>query len=73
VRRLEKENRLLSDTPDAKGFKKADVDQASSGLNFVTKRPRAEIFNDFLYVLHEVFLIKNYFFRVNKIKISFIK
>ncbi len=67
VRRLEKENRLLIDTTDAKDIKNADVDQASSGLNFVTKRPRAEIINDFLYVIDEVFLTKNYYDRVLRV------
>ncbi len=67
VRRLEKEKRLLGDAPDTKDLKNTVVDQASGGLNFVTKRPRAEIINDFLYVLHEVFLTKNYYDRVLRV------
>ena len=67
VRRLKKENRLLIDDTDVKELKNTDVDQATSGLNFITKRPRSEIINDFLFVLHEVFLTKNYFDRVLRV------
>jgi hypothetical protein len=41
----------------------SDIDQASSGLNFVTKRARSEILSDYMYVLRRVYSVKAYFDR----------
>jgi radical SAM superfamily enzyme YgiQ (UPF0313 family) len=64
TRRLQKENRLL------KGFGRlsaeneaTEVDQGTSGLNFITKRPRAEVLDDFLHVLEQTYSTKKYFDR----------
>jgi radical SAM superfamily enzyme YgiQ (UPF0313 family) len=64
TRRLQKEGRLL------KGFGRlsaeneaTEVDQATSGLNFITKRPRAEVLDDFLHVLEHTYSPKKYFDR----------
>jgi radical SAM superfamily enzyme YgiQ (UPF0313 family) len=64
TRRLQTENRLL------KGFGRlsaeneaTEVDQATSGLNFITKRPRAEVLDDFLHVLEQTYSTKKYFDR----------
>ncbi|MBS3764399.1 MAG: DUF4070 domain-containing protein, partial [Planctomycetes bacterium] len=35
----------------------------ASGLNFITKRPRAEVLEDFLRVIDETYSAKNYFDR----------
>jgi hypothetical protein len=39
------------------------VDQTTSGLNFITSRPEAEILGDFLHVLRSAYSTKNYFDR----------
>jgi radical SAM superfamily enzyme YgiQ (UPF0313 family) len=67
TRRLSKENRLFenSSTLDTDG--KLSVDQATSGLNFITARPRNEIINDFIYVLNKVYRRKSYFDRCLKV------
>ena len=64
TRRLESENRLFITASEMSKYDKNDVDQTTGGLNFVTKRPRAEIIEDYLYVLGEVYATKNYFDRV---------
>lgn len=62
--RLRRENRLLEGTgrQDARG-EGTDVDQGSSGLNFVTKRPREEVLGDFLDVIRSAYSTKAYFDR----------
>jgi hypothetical protein len=39
------------------------IDQATSGLNFTTRRPRSEIYGDYEYVLKTVYACKAYFDR----------
>lgn len=63
MRRLKKENRLNDSLTKFKDLDINDVDQATSGINFVTKRPRAEIIGDFIYILDKVFTARNYFNR----------
>lgn len=67
TRRLSKENRLFenSSTLDAGG--NTSVDQTTTGLNFITARPRNEIINDFIYVLKKVYRRKSYFDRCLKV------
>lgn len=63
TRRLSKENRLFEYSSTLNDGGKHSVDQATSGLNFVTARPRNEIIKDFIYVLQDVYKRKNYFDR----------
>jgi hypothetical protein len=41
-----------------------DVDQATTGLNFVPSRPRAEILTDYAAILQRLYSPKSYFDRV---------
>lgn len=63
-RRLQKEGRLFQDgvlsNPDADR-----TDTATSGLNFVTKRPRVEILKDLASVLDQLYLPHNHYARVD--------
>jgi radical SAM superfamily enzyme YgiQ (UPF0313 family) len=62
--RLREENRLLPDTGRLSAAAEAtEVDQTTGGLNFVTRRPRAEILEDFLHVLKSAYSTRNYFGR----------
>jgi len=63
TRRLRREGRLLEDFDAIKPLAASDVDQVSSGINFVTKRPRAEVIQDFLFILGEVYSCREYFDR----------
>jgi radical SAM superfamily enzyme YgiQ (UPF0313 family) len=60
TRRLSGEMRLIDDSSllDENG-----IDQATSGLNFSTLRPRSEIINDYIYILNEIYDRKSYFNR----------
>ncbi len=59
TRRLGQEHRLLKDT----GRVSNEIDQTTSGLNFITCRPEAEILGDLLHVLGATYSRKNYFDR----------
>jgi len=66
TRRLQRENRLLNGTRMVRQHAESevnDVDQSSSGLNFITGRPRGEILEDFLKILHETYSTRKYFNR----------
>jgi radical SAM superfamily enzyme YgiQ (UPF0313 family) len=63
TRRLSRENRLNGSSHDLEHSKGYSIDQTTCGLNFTTKRPRAEIIGDFVYVLRKVYERKNYFDR----------
>ena len=64
ARRLRQEHRLLEDTGRVTEAREStEVDQTTSGLNFITRRPEAEILGDFLHVLQETYSTKNYFDR----------
>ena len=62
TRRLRKEGRLITDSSDVVAG--LDIDQSTSGLNFITRRPRARVVHDFVRVLDEVFEPASYFRRV---------
>jgi len=66
TRRLSEEKRLFEDSSLMDGNGKNIVDQATSGLNFVTIRPRSEIIDDFIYVLKKIYKRKSYFDRCLK-------
>jgi radical SAM superfamily enzyme YgiQ (UPF0313 family) len=63
TRRLRREGRLLDDFDTFRPAAPSDVDQVSSGINFVTKRPRAEVIHDFLSILGGVYSSRDYFDR----------
>ena len=62
-RRLTKEGRLFKDSSILSDNHNL-VDQTSSGLNFITKRPRVHILKDFLHVESVIYDPENYFRRV---------
>ncbi len=65
-RRLQGEGRLLDVTTTVRQdveMGENQIDQATSGLNFITKRPKAEVLEDFLRVIDETYSAKNYFDR----------
>ncbi len=64
TRRLREEHRLLEDTCRLMEAREStEVDQTTSGLNFIPQRPRAEILGDLLYVLKAAYSTSNYFDR----------
>jgi len=64
ARRLRQEHRLLENTGRVSEAREStEVDQTTSGLNFITRRPEAEILGDFLHVLQAAYSTKNYFDR----------
>ena len=64
TRRLASEGRLPKDFDVAP---EGDGDQCTAGLNFVTRRPRAEILADYLQVIETIYSPKNYFGRVLRV------
>lgn len=64
TRRLRRESRLLAESGGQRAAgEPAEVDQTTGGLNFIPRRPRAEILGDFLHVLKAAYSAKNYFDR----------
>ncbi len=64
TRRLREERRLLGDNGRLSAARETnEVDQTSSGLNFIPRRPAAEILGDLLHVLKTVYSTGNYFDR----------
>ncbi|UCE65037.1 MAG: DUF4070 domain-containing protein [Candidatus Zixiibacteriota bacterium] len=63
TRRLSREKRLFEDSSLLDRNSQNTVDQATSGLNFATVRPRSEIIYDYIYILEEIYNRKNYFDR----------
>jgi hypothetical protein len=64
TRRLREEHRLLEDTGRlSEARESTEVDQTTSGLNFIPQRPEAEILGDFLHVLKAAYSTRNYFDR----------
>lgn len=62
-RRLKREERLLLEDGEELPHSAADVDQLSSGINFVTVRPRATVINDFVAIIREIYSPRRYFNR----------
>jgi hypothetical protein len=60
---LRKEGRLFEDSSKQKTGRTM-IDQTTSGLNFVTTRPRIDILRDFLRIESVIYDPKNYFKRV---------
>jgi hypothetical protein len=63
-RRLEAEGRLRS---DAHAVLEDDADQCTSGLNYATRRPRAEMLSDYRQVLERIYSPQAYFGRVRRV------
>jgi radical SAM superfamily enzyme YgiQ (UPF0313 family) len=62
TRRLEAEGRLFHNS--SKSLRDFDVDQATSGLNFVTKMPRIQIIDNYVRVIEHIYNPSNYYKRV---------
>jgi radical SAM superfamily enzyme YgiQ (UPF0313 family) len=63
TRRLEREGRLLSNGCTMVDAGR-DIDQTSSGLNFVPSRPCLDILRDYVRILEHIYTPKNYYARV---------
>ncbi len=63
-RRLAIEGRLR---PDAHVVREDDADQCTSGLNYATRRPRAEMLSDYRQVLERIYSPEAYFGRVRRV------
>ena len=63
TRRLAREGRLLASASKVGLDDDSTVDQATSGLNFTTRRPRSEVYRDYEYVLETVYAYRAYFDR----------
>jgi radical SAM superfamily enzyme YgiQ (UPF0313 family) len=61
TRRLESEGRLFHDT--SKELSIRDIDQSTTGLNFITKIPRVDILNNYIQVLEYIYEPVNYYRR----------
>jgi len=61
TRRLAREGRLATGDFHTRT---GDVDQATSGINFIPSRPRAEIFEDYASIVRRLYAAKAYFNRV---------
>jgi hypothetical protein len=70
TRRLIAEKRLYENSSLLDKNNKDTVDQATSGLNFITRRPRNEIIGDYTYVLENVSGCKSYFDRCLKLGLA---
>lgn len=62
TQRLENEGRLFSSR--SKGIDETDIDQSTSGLNFVTLIPRTEVIRKYIRVLEYIYDPKNYYQRI---------
>lgn len=72
TRRLEREERLFANHAESKQSCPTLVDQATSGINFLTKRPRAEVITDFVSVLTAVYSTKSYFNRCLRLALALV-
>ena len=62
TRRLEEEKRLFHLT--SKSLSSGDIDQMTSGLNFLTLRPRVDMLAGYIEVIEAIFKPSNYYKRV---------
>lgn len=66
TRRLKRENRYVYNSTQL-DVNDTMIDQSTLGLNFITKRPRGEIINDFNHILKSIYSRKSYFDRCLKL------
>jgi radical SAM superfamily enzyme YgiQ (UPF0313 family) len=62
TRRLESEHRLFNNS--SKSLSEKDIDQSTTGLNFITKIPRIEVIKNYLRVIEYIYEPANYYQRV---------
>jgi len=70
TRRLEREGRLLNDVSGRSELSSTDVDQASSGINFVPVRPHEEVVSDYVTILGTIYATRNYFNRCLQVSMA---
>ncbi|MHC4943387.1 MAG: B12-binding domain-containing radical SAM protein [Planctomycetota bacterium] len=70
TRRLTREGRFIENVNLLEGNDGTAIDQTTSGLNFITKRPRGEVYEDFIQVLEDVYAPKHYFDRCLKLGLA---
>ncbi|MBS3767997.1 MAG: B12-binding domain-containing radical SAM protein [Candidatus Cloacimonetes bacterium] len=63
TRRLKREGRLFNDSSTLR-LTNPEIDQTSSGLNFITSRSRLDVLNDYIRVIKYIYDPKRYFERV---------
>ncbi|UCE19544.1 MAG: B12-binding domain-containing radical SAM protein [Gemmatimonadota bacterium] len=63
TRRLKREGRLFEEGSTLKDIR-VEIDQTTSGLNFMTGRPRSNILKDFIYVLTYIYNPVHYYKRI---------
>ena len=63
ARRLRREGRLFEDVSTL-STNDTQIDQTSSGLNFITARPRIEVLKDYVDIIKYIYNPRNYFIRV---------
>jgi radical SAM superfamily enzyme YgiQ (UPF0313 family) len=61
--RLYKEGRLFEKVSRLKNMN-IDVDQLTSGLNFITIRPRLDILKDYIRIIQDIYNPQNYYARI---------
>jgi len=62
TRRLESEGRLFHQA--SRSVSESDIDQSTSGLNFITLIPRSEVLKNFIRVINAIYEPSNYYKRV---------
>ncbi len=62
TRRLQREGRLFESSSTLEG--NAHLDQMTSGLNFVTTRPRLEVLKDYITIIKNIYDPKNFYERI---------
>jgi radical SAM superfamily enzyme YgiQ (UPF0313 family) len=63
TRRLQKEGRLFEES-SILSDENTDLDQLTSGLNFITKRPRLDVLKDYNHVIKSIYHPERYYERV---------
>ncbi|OPX34266.1 hypothetical protein B1H10_04040 [candidate division KSB1 bacterium 4484_188] len=63
TRRLKREGRLFENGSTIRDTN-AELDQMTSGLNFITSRPRLDVLKDYIYVIKYIYNPKHYYERV---------
>ncbi|MEN8194137.1 MAG: radical SAM protein, partial [Bacteroidota bacterium] len=62
TRRLKREGRLFENDSELK--ESTELDQMTSGLNFVTSRPRLDVLNDYIQVIKYIYDPRRYYERI---------
>jgi len=63
TRRLHKEGRLFEEGSRLRNIN-TDIDQLTSGLNFITVRPRIDILKDYVRIINYIYNPKHYYERI---------